>query len=226
MSTVLAVFTDGRRECIVSTLASFDLMVMGDVSMCVIHDDSADAGYRSWLTSTYGDRYRIIGEPTRRRGFAGAIAHTWRWITDNAPSDAQFVWHQEDDFTYLRIVDLADLGHVLAMHPHLAQMALRRQPWNAEELRAGGVVETNPSAYVDCTDGEREWLAHRLFWTTNPALYRIDRCRSGWPEVKQSEGRYSLALFSDPDVWCAYWGARASGEWVRHIGEQRAGIGY
>lgn len=218
------VFTDGRRSYIGDTIASFEAHVTGNVAERIIHDDSGDPDNYQWLTDTFPDWHLIHG--TRGRlGFGGAVRNVWRHLTDT--TGPPFIFHLEDDFTFLRPVNLDDFASVLDTRPGLAQLALRRQAWNAAERAAGGVIELNPAAYVDHTAGGHEWLEQRLFFTTNPSLYRRSLCQRGWPRGSESEGKFSAALLAAPDVWCGYWGARNSGVWVEHTGRERfAGAGY
>jgi len=231
----LLVMTDGRRDCITRTLASFAEMVTGPVTRRIIHDDSADHGYGAWLSTTYPG-YEVVSSG-RRRGFGGAIAFAWRYLTAGSPDDAdldRMVFHLEDDFVFRRSVELADLAAVLDTRPGLAQLALRRQPWNEAERAAGGIVEQNPQAYEEHADFDgRVWLEHRQFFTTNPSLYRSSLCERGWPDGRESEGHFGLGLLATgtpeaapADVRFGFWGSRDSGEWVEHIGAQRAGSGY
>lgn len=218
----LLVMTDGRRDCLDRTLASAADRLLGQITRRVIHDDSGDPAHLDWLRRTY-PAFEVITHPAGRRGFAGAIQRAWAFLLrDEAP----FVFHLEDDFVFERTVDLQEMAVLLAERPHLAQIALRRQPWNEAEIAAGGVVETDPDAYVDCTNGVVDWLEHRKFFTTNPSLYRRDLMKRGWPSGAQSEGIFSLDLFDDPAVRCAYWGRRTDAPWVTHIGHERTGTGY
>lgn len=213
--------TDGRGDILDRTLTSFDAMVEGPITRRVIHDDSADPGYRERLAGTYPD-YELIGG--ERAGFGGAIRRAWQHV---ARYPERFVFHLEDDFTFNRPVDLASMASVLDTHPHLVQLALRRQPWNDLERAAGGVVEQHPDAYTEVNDENgRAWLEHRLFFTTNPSLYRTSLCRQPWPRGPESEGRFTHQLLASPKVRFGYWGARDSGEWVAHIGDHRNGTGY
>ena len=102
------------------------------------------------------------------------------------------------------------MARVLASEPYLAQMALRRQPWNAEERAAGGIVEQHPEDFYDRWTGQHEWLEHRRFFTTNPCLYRRQLLEHGWPEGTESEGHFSIQL-RDLGYSFGYWGARDSG---------------
>lgn len=218
-TTALLVMTDGRRECIEPTIASAEANLQGDITHRFIHDDSEDPAYRSWLWHRF-PTYSVIGTRTRK-GFGGAIASAWRYVRR-----FDYVLHLEDDFTFNRPVDLEAMKLVLAATPHLQQLALRRQPWNEEERHAGGIVECHPADYTDVFLLGHAWLEHRRFFTTNPSLYRGSLCQRGWPEGAESEGHFGIALFADPQATCGYWGARDSGEWVTHIGRERAGVGY
>lgn len=222
MSIVLLVMTDGRRDCIGRTLASLEENVSGPIDRRIIHDDSGDRGYRAWLAETFPG-FAVIGGGTRA-GFGAAIDRAWALIS-HLPE--RWVFHVEDDFLFDRAVDLAELAAVLDANPDLVQLALRRQAWSHAEQVAGGIVEQHPADYSDHVDeAGRRWLEHRRFFTTNPTLYRRALCTLGWPHGRDSEGRFSRRLFTDPQWRSGFWGARDSGPWVTHIGHQRVGMGY
>lgn len=229
MKIALLVMTDGRDDLLARTLASANSALVGPLSRLVIHDDTGDLVHRGHLREILHDAHlkhpscEVIGGPDRR-GFGGAYANAWTYM---AGLDVDFVFGLEDDFTFNRLVDLAAMAGVLDEHPNLVQLALRRQPWNAEERAAGGIVEQHPDDYTDRADRHgHEWLEHRKFFTTNPSLYRRSLCERGWPQVEFSEGTFTHQLLADPAVKFAFWGARGSGEAVTHIGVERAGVGY
>lgn len=219
----LIVMTDGRREYLTQTLAGIDANLVGPITTRVIYDDSGDADHRDWLLKTF-PLYDVWWHH-ERLGFAGAYRSMWSSLRGYGREP--FIFSIEDDIVITRPVNLLELATVLAGRPHLAQMALRRQPWNDTERAAGGVVEANPDGYQEMTNGPDTWLEHRLFWTTNASLYRRDLVdRYDWPEGPESEGHFSATLFADPVVRSGYWGARDSGAWVEHIGTERVGSGY
>lgn len=217
----LLVVTDGRHEALRETVASARCSLLGPVSHRIMYDDTGDDAYREELRAEFQDFTVIDAGP--RQGFGGAIQAAWRHVRD---LPVRFVFHLEQDFTFTRPVDLDGMADVLTDHPQLLQLALRRQPWNAEERAVGGIVEQHPDAYDDCTDGTHHWLEHRRFWTTNPSLYRRELCERKWPDGQHSEGRFGIEQFRDPDAVSGFWGARDSGEWVCHIGHERVGTGY
>lgn len=222
-------FTDGRDELLERTLDSAALNLVGPITEMVVFDDTGDLAHADRLRASldaHGAGWRVIQHPEGRRGFGGAIRAAWAWLRRH--SEARFVFHLEDDFTFERAVDLDRMVGVLESRPELVQLALRRQAWNEAERAAGGVIELRPEAYLEReTPLYGKWLEHREFFTTNPSLYRLELVRArAWPAGPHSEGLFSLELFTDPDLRCGYWGARTQPPWVHHIGAGRAGEGY
>ncbi len=224
MMTVL-VMTDGRLDCLRASLASVMVHLHGPVTRWVVHDDTGDARYHQLLTRHLTATWELVTTPSRS-GFGGAYRHAYDWIVAN--DDAGYVFSTEDDFVLTRPVDLMAMAQVLAERDHLTQLALRRQPWNATEKAAGGIVESHPAEYTDRSDTDgHAWLEHRLFHTTNPSLLpRRILTDHRWPTGPSSETAFSADLFTDTDACAGYWGSRDSGEWCRHIGHQRVGRGY
>ncbi len=220
----LLVMTDGRDH-IFTTIPSAMAYLSGPISERWIHDDSGDPVVADRLARVFPD-WQIISTPGRS-GFGGAIRSAWSTLAE--VSEADYVFHLEDDFSFARPVDLVDMVGILERNPRLVNLALRRQPWNAEEIAAGGIVEQHPADYAERLDrgAAHPWLEHRRFFTTNPGLYRRSLLlENEWPDGERSEGRFSLALLEDPDLRFGYYGSRASGEWVHHDGNVRAGKGY
>ena len=223
--------TDGRLDCLDRTLASIDEQVRGPISAKYLWDDTGSEDHWDYFGSYRGRGWIPLRGPIGREGFGGAIRRAWQWLADH--TDTQYVAHIEDDFIFERRVDLRAMAEVLDSHPYLAQLALRRQPWNDAEIEAGGVVETNPKAYTERGEGRIHWLEHRLFWTTNPSLFRRPLLDVGWPEGEHSEGQFTHQLlgagFDDipgDKLRFGYWGRRDSPPAVTHIGTTRVGQGY
>lgn len=220
MKITLLMFTDGREECLKQTLKSAEEKLIGKIAHRIIVNDSLDPVFSEHLRDLCHD-FTIIRH-TEKRGFCGAIQSGWAAV----PADTDYIFHLEDDFRFNRPVDLAAMAAVLDTHTHLVQLALRRQPWNAEEVLAGGIVEMWPDEYVGHSDGNGSWLEHRLFFTTNPSLYHVRWIREGWPDAPECERRFTEELLQDEEVRFGFWGKRTDDPWVHHIGDQRAGSGY
>ena len=170
------------------------------------------------------EHHITVDDADHRLGFAGAIRKGWAEV---AATDAEWVLHHELDFTFNRPVPVASMIAVLEAHPYLAQIVLKRQPVNRAELEAGGIVEQWPDEYRQRTWRGNVWAEHRLFWSTNPAVYPAAWCRQEWPSVAGSEARWSDRLTADADLRFAFWGGVFDAPAVTHIGERSAdGTGY
>jgi hypothetical protein len=224
MKFVQLVFTDGRKECLERTLASAEELIEGVFQDKIIVNDCLHLEYMKWLYDTYGDSYDIRTN-RNKLGFGGTINRAWQTLPDYG--DDTWIFHLEDDFTFNRSVPLGSMVSVLKNNPHLAQMALKRQPWNEQEKAAGGIIERMPEEYTEVTNEYGlSWCEHRLFFTTNPSVYNISLTKRGWPETKYSEGVFSIELFKDPEKKSAFWGKKFDSPHCYHIGIDRVGTGY
>lgn len=213
---ILLVLTDGRGGCLQRTLDSASLALDG-IDRRVLVNDCPDPAYGAWLAETWPE-FEIVGPLARKRGFHGAIQAGW----DHIGPGPGYVFHLEDDFTFNRWVPLGAMADLLDRHPHLAQVALMRQPWNEEETAAGGIYHLHPDDF-DRHDGDQPWMEHSRFFTTNPCLYRRTLIEHGWPQRPHSEGHFTIHL-RDEGYRFAYLGHGE--EWVTHIGDERTGTGY
>lgn len=221
----LVVLTNGRDEYLQQTLESARRRLAGLITKRLILDDSGDPDHSMNLARLY-PQFQVLGSGNESRGFGGACAVLWSYVQKLTVEP--YVFWLEDDFTFNDVVYLDALADVLEVNPQLSQLALRRQAWNPQERAVGGVIELDPSSYEDRVSGKRRyhWLEHRNFWTTNPSLIpRRTFNQFNWPVVDHSEGVFTQ-LVRDAGQTFGYWGTRASGSWVTHIGHERTGTGY
>ena len=164
-----------------------------------------------------------IDDHAHELGFSGAIAEGWRQAL---VTGADYIFHLEMDFTFNAPVPLAAMIELLEAKPYLAQVALKRQPVNAEERAAGGIVELHPDDFRQRVENGVIWTENRRCFTTNPCAYSTRLCLHGWPQEPHSEGVFTHRLLADPDVQFAFWGAKLDAPLVHHIGDDRTGTGY
>lgn len=212
----LVVMTDGRRDVIAECLPTALDHIHGlPITHKIIHDDSADIDYAAFLRLAFGDFE--LHTTAKRQGF-GVSVNRARSLA--LGTGCPWIFWLEDDFRFRRDIDLKAMSEVLTARPHLVQMALRRQPWFAAEIEAGGVVETNPTAYTD----HPTHLEHDLFVTTNPSLMPRWSVAMPWPTKPHSEHLFSKQVLVNGRK-SGYWGSRHDDPWITHTGE-RSGTGY
>lgn len=216
----LMVITDGRGDCLERTVRAADKMLKGPIGSMHIIDDSMDRFFGEWLRRHFmGFDVHSFG---RKLGFGGAIQAGWSLV----PTDATHVFHLEDDFVIRTEIDLGRLVALLEEEPQLAQVVLKRQAWNDQEKAAGGIVECWPDQFTEHSSSVGPWTAHRLFFSTNPSLYRFELLERGWPDGDGSERTFTDELLADPELVFGFWGAKFAPPIVEHIGLHRAGTGY
>jgi uncharacterized protein YbjT (DUF2867 family) len=163
-----------------------------------------------------------VDDANHQLGMNGALAEGWRQVR---LTDAEYVFHLEQDFIVLD-APIGSMIELLDRYPYLTQVTLKRQPVNASEIAAGGIVEQDPDAFIERQDEWSTWTEHRKYWTTNPGVYRASLCQLGWPMVTESEEHFAAQLFRDPTVWSAIWGGKFYPPRIEHIGTERTGIGF
>lgn len=222
MKTVSAYFvTDGREELLVETLISFHNNVKYPFVEKIIVNDCVDEKFKKSvdnLANFYG--LRVIHHK-EKRGFAGVYDTAWKNL-----SDADFYFGVEDDFIFNEKINIQELIFILQYNRNLAQVCLKRQAWNEEEKRAGGIIEQWPDLYEEKEVGSIKWCEHRLFYSTNPNLTPKHIIEKGWPLVPHSESVFSQQLFRNTNIKCAYFGGKFDKPLVNHFGETRIGINY
>lgn len=232
MTVALMFMTDGRKEYAAKTIASLKAMIEEgglDFAASVVVDDGCDPAYSAWLDEVFPWTLHVPPE-RRKRGFGGAIRAGWDQIR-RLPVD--YVFHLEDDFVFTKFFRQEQLVRILEENPKLVQVALKRQPWNSEEEQAGDLVRLRWDSYVQRhNDRGDEWYEQRMFFTTNPSLYRYDLACGGWPTGEKSEGRFSQKIMAaDPEAVFGFLGRKEDPPWVTHIGgvagvSDRTGVSY
>lgn len=222
MNIQMLVFTDGRRECIERTMASFREHLIGEHGVTIIND-CPDLGYATFLRQKFADGTTSIIHHHIRQGFGGAIRSGWASL----PPKTDYVFHLEDDFELVEDIELSTLVDILVERPDVVQVALKRQPWNHEEREAGGIVELHSSDFLEEQTSMGPITTHRRFFTTNPSLYRASLTQASWPQVDHSEGIFThQLLYRDMNTRFAFLGGKFDPPKVIHIGHERVGTGY
>jgi hypothetical protein len=202
---------------------------MTDLSVCwLLIGDGRDEYHERSLASAREmlptpDAIVQIDDRDHSLGFAGAVAEGWRQVSEKA---CDYVVHIEADFTFPERVPVHRMIRLLERNPHIAQMVLKRQPVNQQEIAAGGIVEKHPDDFRQTIDRGDVFTTHRRYWSTNPGVYSTAFCDQGWPQVPESEGSFTHRLLDNPDLAFGMWGAKFDPPRCIHIGDTRAGTGY
>jgi hypothetical protein len=215
----LLIMTHDRKDTLAKTIESLNRYLYGRVDRRVIHSDARDPAYNDWLTQFTPEYELMINEGTH--GFGPAIQNAWSEL-----HDSDYILHWEDDFVLKEKLNVDFLRWILTTQPDLAQIALKRQPWNPQEIAAGGIIEQDPDSYTEEMKYGYVITKHRKFFTTNPCVYPWNVVDLGWPDEQYSEGAFGFKVW-DAGLYSAYLGSKFDAPKVEHIGYERGtGSGY
>lgn len=223
----MMIITDGREGLLDQTWESWQNEMVGYVFYQFIVDDSADKEYNKYVKERYGPLVNAVHCHETRLGFGETIRDAWSHI----PEGIDYILHLEDDFTLNRVLYLDNWVDVLEKNPNVVQIVAYRQPWNAEEIAAGGFIQLYRDQYRDAIysgiSGKYAVVEHRRNFSTNPTVYPRWVSQIPWPESPYSEGKFGFVLRElKPDPVYLIWGWSEDPPLVNHIGNQRKGEGY
>lgn len=168
-------------------------------------DDSGDAEFRALLQRWYPESVVV---DAGKQGYNNAMQEVVKLA-----GDEEFMFWEED-FTATVPVDLAQMSQILTARPHLAQVALLRQPWFPNERKAGGLLEALAAKghEIRLIDGIHE---QRATFTGNPAVWQAGIAALGWPRGQWSEDQKRDELLAEGYSFGFLEGVRVRHEGVR-----------
>lgn len=211
-----------RREYLRRSLASLVERVHGRIGRKVVYSDWADSVSDELRAIAEASGFYVVGN--RHHGYTESARRLWRYL-DTRVSEP-YVFLAEDDFVYLRDVELAPMVETLRRTTRLRQIALLRGPVFPRERSGEGILGWPEDGFerLEQDNPDRARLEHRLFWTMNPSVVSRTIASTPWPAKRSSERAFGDALTKDPRARFAFWG---TGEpWIEHIGETRAATEY
>lgn len=185
-----------------------------------LYIDECLASFQRYVDLSLISAHEIFDDRYHEYGMAGNVQRGFDWAVER---QADYVLWVEEDMRFERRVPLREMRDILASHPHLAQCVLKRHPWSHEEVRAGGQMETDPSAYTQHSDAHHTWVEHQTLFSLNPCLIPCEVVELGWPSGQLGVGNESgmTKKCLDLGLSFAYYGARHDDPYVRHVGHQR-----
>ena len=215
MSTALMVTTCGRRLYLERALESLHENLSEGFDHRIMVDDSGDPAYGAWLRATFHG-WTILHHGMRA-GLAAAVETAWDAIRR---TDARWIFHTEDDFTYTQRIPLKAMREALSLDSSLAQVTLYRQPWSPQEQILGGYLRDGRWRDVERIHGFELHTDGGLF-SFNPTMYRrriVDDCIGGLEAdvTRQLPGwRFGVLTGPGESPLCWHIGAERSAGWMR-----------
>ena len=128
MKVTILFFSTNRLEFLIPSLDTFFKYVNfgnNDIYSILIDDYPKDRDNEMFrkIQKKYNIDKLILHEENQ------GYSKTWKEGWDNIPRDTDFIFHQEDDFTYHTEIEISSLIQILKRQPKLYQIVLKRQIW-------------------------------------------------------------------------------------------------
>lgn len=177
-----------RNRYLPDCLASLNLVT--GIDRIIIVDDSGDQHHRNQLTRS-GHEWLPVADGNA--GYNQAMQTVWHTARQHGGGHVLFV---EEDFTFTQPVNVTQWADHLDANPHLSQIVAQRNPWFANEIAAGGMLQA--------LTGDREqvdgFIEHRLFFSCNPTALPRRTFELDWPEGAWSENQFRDRLLTNPNM--------------------------
>ena len=170
----LVVITDGRSDYLERTWESFSRLCDYDFHTTILVDDSGSKRNNAAAAELVNPDHAVFHG--RRMGGAASIRSAWHALRE---IDVEYVFHLEDDWTFLGSVPVGPMIDILDADDDLANVVLRRQPWGTEG--PGGYIAANPAAFTAITVNGHDYMRHSLGFWLNPGVYRRAVTGHRWP---------------------------------------------
>lgn len=157
-----------------------------------------------------------IQNDDKHQGMAANIQAGWSAVLQY---DWDYLLHWEDDMVLLRPPPLDAMIEALETHPQVANLMLKRQPWNSIEEEAGDVVRAIQMLAPNSFDMGR-WVMHDHIFSLNPCLIPRHIVEKGWPAGNEaqmtadllSEG-WMFGAWNDPEPYLDHIGVERGPGW-------------
>lgn len=221
MSYCIIIFNDGRNDYLEKTLKSLQENVsFPEEPYKILYDDMPEGRDEEFLKAIK-KKYKInklILSP-ENLGINKSVQNAWAQL----PKHIEYIYHQENDFTYNEPIDVMQMQKVLDMNHLIGQVALLRQPWYPDEIESGSLYIKNSVNYRPANIGGVDIVIQDVYFTHNPSLYRKKHAiklenHHEWILADTLKKQHRIKYF-------AYLGGINDAPKVHHIGEIKKGVG-
>jgi len=213
----LVVEDDGRPQYLYPVMKALEVTLSLADLLPILINDSGNPEYARRLIRDFPDWEQVHHD--KREGLRGVQISAWH--TALMHKDVDYVLHWESDFMPLEEkVPVDEMRFLLEARPHLAQVALKRQPLARYpgEVENGGFMQLYRDQYFQ----RPGYVEQQMVFTMNPCLVprRIVEMFVNDPTEGNPESYFTPHLV-DEGYWFAFLGRIEDPPRVFHIGIDR-----
>lgn len=228
MDFLMFILTNGRKQWIKHTVASWTLNLKTQPSKKIIFDDSNSAAYFAFLKNEFGDSFQIIKIRNNKHGHGGAVNFIFEYLKR---TDYEYFLELEEDWVLNRELDPEPLIKELSSDQNMIQMRIPRSPWYYHKLSYQDfILGSHINVLASKTDASfikknnfYLWRSNHYFWTHNPNFFKRELLYNKYPLEpvgdKNEELLFGNALFKKyPHSYAGIWAKNEYDNYVSHIG--------
>jgi hypothetical protein len=214
-------FTTSRYEYLIPTMESFHENVnFGDNNIYKILIDDYPLRRNENILNKLVKKYNIDKLILNDENMGYSV--TWKKMWQNIPKDIDYIWHQEDDFTFNKKVDINALISILENRKiQLFQIFLKRNIVfekndyirNIENNKCGDRVVINKQELILCNH----------YFNANPSLYPYWITQENYSENPQETPIINYLKKKYTHGYSAMLGGRNDINIINHIGQYTQG---
>ena len=149
---------------------------------------------------------------------------TWKEGWDNIPEDTEYIFHQEDDYTYHKKIDISTFIKIFEKcNKELYQIVLKRQIWyEPPESDLIYKIENKKIPTIEKKieiDGNTHFITiNRHIFNSNPCLYPYFVTRVKYKDTVQEHMILEYLLKKYPNIYSCFYGKLLDQPLITHIG--------
>ena len=166
------------------------------------------------LKKLYGIQDIVLNEDNL--GYSLAWKKAWNLV----PEDTDFIWHQEEDFTFNKQVRVKDILPIFENSPiPLTQIVLKRQRWFPTRDFIESIETGKIGRQIQCTDTlNSNIIIHQHYFNSNPGLYPMWITKENYPHSPQESVIVGHLKQKYPDKYSCILGKIDDPPLIKHIG--------
>ena len=157
---------------------------------------------------------------TKNEGYS----KTWKEGWDNVPEDTDYIFHQEDDYTYHTEINITNLIKIFEKcNNELYQIVLKRQIWYEPptsdliyKIETGKLQTSEQKIEID---GINHYITkNKYIFNSNPCLYPYFITKVKYNDTVQEHMILEHLLKEYPNMYGCFYGKRLDNPLITHIG--------
>ena len=214
-------FTTSRYEYLIPMMESFHEKIdFGDYEVYKILTDDYPARRQVDILENLVEKYNIDKLVLNEKNIGYGLS--WKNAWSLVPDDIDYIWHQEDDFTFDSTINVADMVETFNTCPvGLTQVCIKRQIWFQSNDFIDKIEKGVYGTQINF--GNRKVVIHQIYFNANPCIYPRWVIEEDYKYDPQEHTIVRELREKYPNKYSAMYGGALDKPLTRHIGDYTQG---